>query len=79
MFCSEFADIFDVEHFKRTLQADVRVVSALPFTHLISRQSVETQIPFDVSPLWIRARFTKQVCETVLIVTIMMIQTSVFF
>ncbi|XP_074315884.1 O-fucosyltransferase 37 [Silene latifolia] len=57
---SEFADIFDVEHFKRTLQADVRVVSALPFTHLISTQAVETQIPFDVSPLWIRSRFSKQ-------------------
>ncbi|KAL9243403.1 hypothetical protein vseg_017296 [Gypsophila vaccaria] len=60
---SEFADIFDVEHFKRTLQADVRVVSALPLTHLISRQTVETQIPFDVSPLWIRARFSKQLRE----------------
>ncbi|KAK9668881.1 hypothetical protein RND81_13G093700 [Saponaria officinalis] len=60
---SEFADIFDVEHFKRTLQADVRVVSALPLTHLISRQTVETQIPFDVSPLWIRTRFSNQLKE----------------
>ncbi|CAO2818070.1 unnamed protein product [Amaranthus hypochondriacus] len=60
---SEFSDVFDVEHFKRTLLADVRVVSSLPFKHLISRQSVETQIPFDVSPLWIRTRFSKQLNE----------------
>ncbi|XP_021775936.1 uncharacterized protein At1g04910 [Chenopodium quinoa] len=57
---SEFSDIFDVEHFKNTLQADVRVVSTLPYRHLVTRQSVETQIPFDVSPLWIRTRFSKQ-------------------
>ncbi|KAK9278272.1 hypothetical protein L1049_027837 [Liquidambar formosana] len=60
---SEFADIFDLKHFKRTLQADVRVVSSLPSTHLISRQTVETRIPFGVSPFWIRARFFKQLNE----------------
>ncbi|KAF5933005.1 hypothetical protein HYC85_029176 [Camellia sinensis] len=58
---SEFSDIFDVEHFKKTLQADVRVVSSLPSTHLVSRQTVETQIPYHVPPLWIRARFFKQI------------------
>lgn len=60
-FCSEFSDIFDLEHFKKTLQADVRVVSSLPSTHLVSKQPIENQIPFHVSPMWIRARFLLQV------------------
>eukprot|EP00257_Ricinus_communis_P001146 XP_002511216.2 O-fucosyltransferase 37 [Ricinus communis] len=60
---SEFSDIFDVEHFKRILQADVRIVSSLPSTHLMSRQSIENQIPIDVSPLWIRARFSRKLNE----------------
>jgi hypothetical protein len=59
--CSEFSDLFDVKHFKRTLQADVRVVSSLPSTHLMSRQTIETKIPYHVSPLWIRSRFFRQV------------------
>ncbi|KAJ6410357.1 hypothetical protein OIU84_007163 [Salix udensis] len=42
---SEFSEIFDVEHFKRVLRADVRIVSSLPSTHLMSRQSIENQIP----------------------------------
>lgn len=58
---SEFSDIFDFKHFKRILQADVRVVSSLPSTHLMSRQSVEARIPRDVSPLWIRSRFFRRV------------------
>ncbi|KAI8566915.1 hypothetical protein RHMOL_Rhmol02G0079500 [Rhododendron molle] len=37
---SVFLDICDVERFKRTLQADVRVVSSLPSTHLVSRQTI---------------------------------------
>ncbi|XP_022863245.1 O-fucosyltransferase 37-like, partial [Olea europaea var. sylvestris] len=57
---SEFSDIFDVEHFKKTLQADVRIVTSLPSTHLVAKQSVENQIPFHVSPTWIRARFLQQ-------------------
>ncbi|XP_057970374.1 O-fucosyltransferase 37 [Malania oleifera] len=65
---SEFSDIFDVEHFKRTLRADVRIVSSLPSTHLVSRQSIESRMPFNVSPLWIRARFFKQLNEEGLIV-----------
>ncbi|GKV05449.1 hypothetical protein SLEP1_g17461 [Rubroshorea leprosula] len=60
---SEFPDIFDVEHFKRTLQSDVRIVSSLPSTHLIPRQSIHNQIPHHVSPLWIRSRFFKQLNE----------------
>lgn len=61
--CSEFSDIFNVKHFKRTLQADVRVVSSLPSTHLMSRQSIENQLPYNISPFWIRARFFKQVWQ----------------
>ena len=34
---SEFYDIFDIEHFKRVLANDVRVVSSLLSTHLMSR------------------------------------------
>ena len=64
--CSEFSDIFDVKHFKRTLQADVRVVSSLPSTHLMSRQTIENKIPYDVSPLWIRNRFFRQVRNSLL-------------
>ncbi|KAG6633279.1 hypothetical protein I3843_12G036400 [Carya illinoinensis] len=60
---SEFSEIFDVKHFKRTLQADVRVVSSLPSTHLLSRQTIETKIPRDVSPLWIRSRFFRKLNE----------------
>ena len=57
-FCSKFSDIFDVEHFKNTLRADVRVVSSLPFKHFKLK---ETKIPHDASPHWIRARFGTQV------------------
>ncbi|PIA41055.1 hypothetical protein AQUCO_02300086v1 [Aquilegia coerulea] len=60
---SEFSEIFDAEHFKRTLQADVRIVSSLPSTHLVPKQSVERKIPHDISPGWIRARFFKQLNE----------------
>ncbi|XP_051147595.1 O-fucosyltransferase 37 isoform X2 [Andrographis paniculata] len=48
---SEFSDIFDLEHFKKTLQSDVRIVSSLPSTYLVSKQSIENQIPAHVSPL----------------------------
>ncbi|XP_065876362.1 O-fucosyltransferase 37 [Euphorbia lathyris] len=65
---SEFSDIFNAEHFKRILRADVRIVSALPSTHLMSRQSVENQIPMDVSPLWLRAKFSRKLNEEGLLV-----------
>lgn len=58
---SEFSDIFDVEHFKKTLQDDVRVVSSLPFTHLMNKHSIINQIPFNVSPRLLRAKFFKQI------------------
>ena len=37
----------DVKRFKRTLQADVSVVSSLPSTHLMSRQTIENKIPYE--------------------------------
>ncbi|XVF54653.1 hypothetical protein PTKIN_Ptkin05aG0198600 [Pterospermum kingtungense] len=57
---SEFSDIYDVEHFKKTLQADVRVVSSLPSTHLMEKQTIVNPIPYNVSTRWIRAKFFKQ-------------------
>uniref|UniRef100_A0A6N2K3S5 O-fucosyltransferase family protein n=1 Tax=Salix viminalis TaxID=40686 RepID=A0A6N2K3S5_SALVM len=65
---SEFSEIFDVEHFKRVLRADVRIVSSLPSTHLMSRQSIENQIPYGVSPYWIRARFSRLLNEEGLLI-----------
>uniref|UniRef100_A0A9I9CEC7 O-fucosyltransferase family protein n=1 Tax=Cucumis melo TaxID=3656 RepID=A0A9I9CEC7_CUCME len=62
---SKFSDIFDVEHFKKTLRADVRVVSSLPFKHFKSK---ETKIPHDVSPHWIRSRFLTQLNKERLLV-----------
>ncbi|XP_022729664.1 uncharacterized protein At1g04910-like [Durio zibethinus] len=60
---SEFPDIYDVEHLKKTLQADVRVVSSLPSTHLVAKQTIVTRIPYNVPPLWIRAKFFKQLSQ----------------
>ncbi|KAB5520229.1 hypothetical protein DKX38_024548 [Salix brachista] len=57
---SEFSDIFDLEHFKRVLANDVRIVSSLPSTHLITRPVVERRTPLHVSPQWIRSRYLKR-------------------
>ncbi|KAK9282591.1 hypothetical protein L1049_010808 [Liquidambar formosana] len=54
---SEFSDIFDMEHFKRELANDVRIVSSLPSTHLMSRPVEEKRTPLHVSPRWIRQRY----------------------
>ncbi|KAE9584912.1 hypothetical protein Lal_00024230 [Lupinus albus] len=56
---SEFADIFDLEHFKRVLANDVLVVSALPSTHLMARK-VEGSPPLHVTPSWIRSRYLRR-------------------
>ncbi|OIW07965.1 hypothetical protein TanjilG_20066 [Lupinus angustifolius] len=53
---SEFADIFDLEYFKSVLANDVRVVSALPSTHLMTRP-VEGSPPLHVTPSWIRTHY----------------------
>ncbi|EYU23112.1 hypothetical protein ABFS82_09G065600 [Erythranthe guttata] len=65
---SEFSDLFDLEHFKKTLQADVRIVTSLPSTHLVPQQSIENQLPFHVSPAWIRAKFLHQLNEEGLLI-----------
>lgn len=57
---SEFSDIFDLEHFKRVLANDVRIVSSLPSTHITTRPVVESRTPLHVSPQWIRARYLKR-------------------
>ncbi|XP_010928447.1 O-fucosyltransferase 20 [Elaeis guineensis] len=57
---SEFSDIFDLEHFKRVLADDVRVVSSLPSTHIMTRPVVEKRTPLHVSPRWIRSRYLKK-------------------
>ncbi|KAA8515713.1 hypothetical protein F0562_018676 [Nyssa sinensis] len=57
---SEFSDIFDLDHFKSVLANDVRVVSSLPSTHLMSRPVEEKRTPLHVSPQWIRARYLRR-------------------
>ncbi|KAM0947489.1 putative GDP-fucose protein O-fucosyltransferase [Dioscorea sansibarensis] len=62
---SEFSDIFDVDHFIRILHSDIRIVSRVPQTHKIPRPSstIHSSIPSNLSPLWIRSRFLKQLNE----------------
>lgn len=60
---SEFADIFDLEHFKRTLADDVRIVSSLPSTHLMTRPVEEKKTPMHVDAQWIRSIYSKRVCS----------------
>ncbi|KAK1552765.1 hypothetical protein Q3G72_023148 [Acer saccharum] len=57
---SEFSDIFDLEHFKSVLANDVRVVSSLPSTHIMTRPVEEKRTPLHVSPQWIRSRYLKR-------------------
>ncbi|XP_058071054.1 O-fucosyltransferase 20-like isoform X1 [Magnolia sinica] len=57
---SEFSDIFDMEHFKKTLANDVHIVSSLPSTHLMSRPVEEKRTPLHVTPRWIRNRYLKR-------------------
>ncbi|XP_038719352.1 O-fucosyltransferase 20-like [Tripterygium wilfordii] len=57
---SEFSDIFDLENFKRVLVNDLRIVSLLPSTHIMTRPVEETRTPLHVSPQWIRARYLKR-------------------
>ncbi|KAK3224012.1 hypothetical protein Dsin_011037 [Dipteronia sinensis] len=57
---SEFSDIFDLEHFKSVLANDVRVLSSLPSTHIMTRPVEEKRTPLHVSPQWIRSRYLKR-------------------
>ncbi|XVF22995.1 hypothetical protein REPUB_Repub12eG0218800 [Reevesia pubescens] len=58
---SEFSDIFDLAHFKRVLTDDVRILSSLPSTHIMTRPVEEKRTPLHVSPQWIRARYLKRI------------------
>ncbi|KAL8542378.1 hypothetical protein ACS0TY_003301 [Phlomoides rotata] len=57
---SEFADIFDLDHFKNVLANDVRIVSSLPSTHLMTRPVEEKRTPLHASPQWIRSRYLRR-------------------
>ncbi|EYU27099.1 hypothetical protein ABFS82_02G124400 [Erythranthe guttata] len=58
---SEFSDIFDLDHFKKVLADDVRVVSSLPSTHLMTRPVEEKRTPLHASPEWIRSRYIRRI------------------
>ncbi|KAF8099735.1 hypothetical protein N665_0238s0061 [Sinapis alba] len=58
---SEFADIFDLEHFKNVLADDVHIVSSLPSTHVMTRPVEEKKTPLHASPQWIRAHYLKRI------------------
>ncbi|KAK4364368.1 hypothetical protein RND71_015726 [Anisodus tanguticus] len=57
---SEFSDIFDVDHFKNVLANDVRIVSSLPSTHVMTRPVEEKRTPLHTSPEWIRSHYTRK-------------------
>ncbi|KAG9138205.1 hypothetical protein Leryth_001430 [Lithospermum erythrorhizon] len=57
---SEFSDIFDLDHFKKVLQSDVRIVSSLPSTHLMTRPVEEKHVPINMTPQWIRSHYMRK-------------------
>ncbi|WMV50684.1 hypothetical protein MTR67_044069 [Solanum verrucosum] len=57
---SEFSDIFDLDHFKNVLGNDVRIVSSLPSTHVMTRPVEEKRTPLHASPEWIRSHYTRK-------------------
>ncbi|KAG6552735.1 hypothetical protein Mapa_005682 [Marchantia paleacea] len=54
---SEFSDIFDVAHFKRTLKDDVLIVTNLPSTLIMSKPIEIRNTPFDSNPEWFRSHY----------------------
>ncbi|KAL3537335.1 hypothetical protein ACH5RR_000701 [Cinchona calisaya] len=58
---SEFSDIFDLEHFKKVLENDVRIVSSLPSTHVMTRPLEEKRTPLHATPEWIRSRYSRRI------------------
>ena len=54
-----------MEHFKSVLANDVRIISSLPSTHVMSRPVEEKHTPLHVSPQWIRARYLRRVWHSV--------------
>ncbi|KAK7861051.1 o-fucosyltransferase 20 [Quercus suber] len=59
IFSREFSDIFDLEHFKRVLTDDVRIVSALPSTHLMTKPVESSPLPH-ATPQWIRGHYLRR-------------------
>ncbi|XP_047313942.1 O-fucosyltransferase 20-like [Impatiens glandulifera] len=57
---SEFSDIFDLDHFKKSLSNDIHIVSSLPSTHLMSRPVEDKRMPANVSPEWIRSHYLRK-------------------
>uniref|UniRef100_A0A3Q7IEF1 O-fucosyltransferase family protein n=1 Tax=Solanum lycopersicum TaxID=4081 RepID=A0A3Q7IEF1_SOLLC len=57
---SEFSDIFNLDHFKNVLGNDVRIVSSLPSTHVMTRPVEEKRTPLHASPQWIRSHYTRK-------------------
>ncbi|CAH9085511.1 unnamed protein product [Cuscuta epithymum] len=57
---SEFSDIFDLDHFKRVLENDVRIISSLPSTHVMTRPVEEQHTPLHASPEWIRSHYSRR-------------------
>lgn len=58
---SEFADIFDLEHFKKVLENDVRIVSSLPSTHVMTRPLEDKMTHLHATPEWIRSRYSRRI------------------
>ncbi|MCO5578145.1 hypothetical protein L7F22_031983 [Adiantum nelumboides] len=58
--CSEFSDIFDVDHFKKSLRDDVLIVSSLPSTHVMTRLVQERSTPLHATPQWFRSHYLKR-------------------
>ncbi|KAG7624452.1 GDP-fucose protein O-fucosyltransferase [Arabidopsis thaliana x Arabidopsis arenosa] len=57
---SEFSDIFDLEQFKSVLANDVKIVSLLPASKVMTRPSEDGSMPFNASPQWIRSHYPKR-------------------
>ncbi|KAL1221845.1 O-fucosyltransferase 24 [Cardamine amara subsp. amara] len=57
---SEFSDIFDLEQFKSVLANDVKIVSLLPASKLMTRPSEDGSMAFNASPQWIRSHYLKR-------------------
>ncbi|ESQ49235.1 hypothetical protein EUTSA_v10022290mg [Eutrema salsugineum] len=57
---SEFSDIFDLERFKNVLANDVKIVSMLPASKLMTRPSEDGGMAFNASPQWIRSHYLKR-------------------
>ncbi|XP_027113651.1 O-fucosyltransferase 20 [Coffea arabica] len=58
---SEFADIFDLEHFKKVLENDVRIVSSLPSTHVMTRPLEDKMTHLHATPEFIRSRYSRRI------------------